>query len=258
MDQLMQDTTAIRNIPGNQALIPTFQMFSVLKEGYYDLLKKNRIVQKVENLTETHITNKKSFMLFKNDIIQNYTKLDKDFANLVIFRLKLDRKLKSNTFYWVMSKSENLTLDKITDVLLSISENRKFEDVFYCQNSDYDLVDFEKRFDTNVVFHVGKNPEELANNMKVLKYWGEVQKSETFGKKNGQHLSGNFGDKNGLKRKKSGFEGDNNGQNEEKLHDLIKTYRSTAEYLENQIESGQSLDKNSQNGVKKQLQNIQY
>jgi hypothetical protein len=153
-------------------------MFAVLKEGYYDLLKKNRIVQKVENLTETHITNSKSFSLFKNDIIQNYNKLDKDFVNLVIFSLKLDRKLKTNTMFWAMSSGGELNLDKITDVLLSISENRSFEEVFYSKNTDYDLVDFEKRFSTDIVLYLNESPKNLTCNIKVLKYWGQVAKSE--------------------------------------------------------------------------------
>lgn len=63
------------------------------------MLKKNRIVMKVENLTSTHITNKQVFSLLRQEIAQNYTKLDHDFANLVVLHLQLDRKIKNNSFF---------------------------------------------------------------------------------------------------------------------------------------------------------------
>lgn len=46
------------------------------------------------------------------------------------------------------------------------------------KDTDYDIVDFEKRFETSVVFDVNSNPEFLAENMKVLKHYGEYQSSE--------------------------------------------------------------------------------
>lgn len=90
----MSDVTMIRNIPGNNPLIPKFRIYAVLKEGFYDMLKKNRIVRKFSNLTETHITNSKSFDLFKTSISKNYALLDKDFTNCIVFELTIPRRMK--------------------------------------------------------------------------------------------------------------------------------------------------------------------
>ena len=94
LQTIMKDISVIRNIPGNSPLIPTFRFFGVLKEGFYDMLKKNRIVKRFGNLSETHIPNRKSFDVLKEVMSANYATLDKDFASMVVVQLSLSRKLK--------------------------------------------------------------------------------------------------------------------------------------------------------------------
>jgi hypothetical protein len=73
-----------------------------------------------------------------------------------------------------MTNGDALSLNKITDILLGIHEKRKSEDIFRSKASDYDIVDFEKRFETSVVFHLSSLPESLSANMRVLKYWSDL------------------------------------------------------------------------------------
>lgn len=90
---MVKDVMTLRAVPGNEHLIPSLRIFAILKEGFYDCLKK-RVVKKSVNLTETHLTSTKVFELLKDRIHENYDKLDKDFTDSIIVQFSVAQKYK--------------------------------------------------------------------------------------------------------------------------------------------------------------------
>ena len=93
MNSIIRDVTDIRDVQGNKSLIPSLKLFGVLKEGFYDCLKQ-RIVMKISNISEIHLTSERSFFKIRDLIQANYDALDKDFTDILIFQLTLPRRLK--------------------------------------------------------------------------------------------------------------------------------------------------------------------
>jgi len=74
-------------------MVPGLKIFAVLREGFYDILKK-RIVKKIINISETHIVDDGSFSTKIDLIHKNYDALDMDFTDMIVLQLSMPHRLK--------------------------------------------------------------------------------------------------------------------------------------------------------------------